>query len=69
VDVGLSRLVEKDGKIVQEAVAVIPQVDQTFGGTFSTSTPAPGRDSPKCEKRDLPWVGKSIPVSGGVIQR
>ena len=69
VDVGLSRLVEKDGKIVQEAVAVIPQVDQTFGGTFSTSTPAPGRDSPKCEQRELPWVGKSIPVSGGVIQR
>jgi branched-chain amino acid transport system substrate-binding protein len=68
VDVGLSRLVEKDGEIVQEAVAIIPQVDQTFGGTFSTDTPAPGRDFPECEKSELPWVGKAIPVEGGVPQ-
>jgi len=69
VDVGLSRLVEKDGQIVQEAVAIIPQVDQTFGGTFSTSTPAPGRDSPQCVEAQLPWVGKAIPVKDGVPQR
>jgi branched-chain amino acid transport system substrate-binding protein len=69
VDVGLSKLVEKDGKIVQEAVAIIPQVDQTFGGTFSTSTPAPGRDSPQCVEAKLPWVGKAIPVKAGVPQR
>jgi branched-chain amino acid transport system substrate-binding protein len=68
VDVGLSQLVEKDGEIVQQAVAIIPQVDQTFGGTFSTDTPAPGRDFPECEKRDLPWVGKAIPVENGVPQ-
>jgi branched-chain amino acid transport system substrate-binding protein len=38
----------------------IPAVDQTFGGTFSPSTPAPGRTSPKCVKRSLPWVGKAV---------
>jgi branched-chain amino acid transport system substrate-binding protein len=68
VDVGLSRLVEKDGEIVQEAVAIIPGVDQTFGGTFSTDTPAPGRDFPECVEADLPWVGNAIPVEGGVPQ-
>jgi branched-chain amino acid transport system substrate-binding protein len=41
-DVGLSQLVEENGEIVQKAVAIIPEVDQTFGGTFSTDTPAPG---------------------------
>jgi branched-chain amino acid transport system substrate-binding protein len=43
-------------------VTAIPGVDQTFGGTFSNSTPAPGRDSPGCEKKDLPWLGKATPV-------
>ena len=68
VDVGLSQLVEEDGEIVQKAVAVIPAVDQTFGGTFSTDTPAPGRDFPECVEADLPWVGKAIPVQDGVPQ-
>ena len=66
VDVGLSQLVEEDGEIVQKAVAIIPQVDQTFGGTFSTDTPAPGRDFPACEEADLPWVGNAVPVVDGV---
>jgi branched-chain amino acid transport system substrate-binding protein len=68
VDVGLSQLVEENGEIVQKAVAIIPQVDQTFGGTFSTETPAPGRDFPECEEADLPWVGNAIPVVDGVPQ-
>ncbi len=69
VDVGLSQLVvNEDGEVVQEAVAIIPQVDQTFGGTFSTDTPPPGRDFPDCEEADLPWVGNAIPVVDGVPQ-
>jgi branched-chain amino acid transport system substrate-binding protein len=68
VDVGLSQLVEEDGEIVQKAVAIIPQVDQTFGGTFSTETPAPSREFPPCEEADLPWVGNAIPVEDGVPQ-
>jgi branched-chain amino acid transport system substrate-binding protein len=68
VDVGLSQLVEENGEIVQKAVAIIPQVDQTFGGTFSTDTPPPGRDFPECEEAELPWVGNAIPVVDGVPQ-
>ncbi len=68
VDVGLSQLVEEDGEIVQKAVAIIPGVDQSFGGTFSTETPPPGRDFPKCVESDLPWVGNAIPVVDGVPQ-
>ena len=39
-----------------------PGVDQTFGGTFSSSTPAPGRKFPGCEKKSLPWTGKADAV-------
>ena len=48
--------------------ALIKGVDQTFGGTFSETTPPPGRDAPGCETRDLPWVGNAIPVVDGVPQ-
>jgi branched-chain amino acid transport system substrate-binding protein len=68
VDVGLSQLVEEDGEIVQKGVAIIPGVDQSFGGTFSTDTPAPSRNFPPCEEADLPWVGNAIPVENGVPQ-
>jgi len=44
----------------------IPQVDQTFGGAFSKSTPPPDRSNPKCEKgTPPPWVGKAQKVSFG----
>jgi branched-chain amino acid transport system substrate-binding protein len=56
------QLFMKDGKLAVKTVSAIPGVDQTFGGTFSNSTPAPGRNSPGCEKKSLPWLGKSTPV-------
>ena len=49
----------KDGKLAVKTVGDIPGVDQTFGGTFSPLTPAPGRTTPKCVKRSLPWIGKT----------
>ena len=51
-----------------KTVKAIPDVDQTFGGTFGPDTPAPGpQRRPACEKRDLPWVGKgqTVKVVGG----
>jgi len=65
-DIYAQQLYTKNGKLAVKTVARIPQVDQTFGGTFSASTPAPGRNAPKCEKRNLPWLGKSqsVPVVG-----
>jgi branched-chain amino acid transport system substrate-binding protein len=56
------QLLTKDGKLAVKTVAAIPGVTQTFGGTFSSSTPAPGRKSPGCEKRNLPWSGKTLTV-------
>ena len=56
------QLYMKDGKLAVKTVTSIPDVDQTFGGTFSGSTPAPGRNFPGCEKKDLPWLGKATPV-------
>ena len=48
----------KDGKLAVKTVGSVPGVTQTFGGTFSTSTPPPGRNNPPCTKRSLPWIGK-----------
>ncbi len=59
IPVYYAQLYQKDGKLAVKTVGYIPNVDQTFGGTFSASTPAPGRTSPKCVKRTLPWIGKT----------
>jgi branched-chain amino acid transport system substrate-binding protein len=70
VDVGVSQLaLNDDGEIIQQAVAIVPQVDQTFGGTFGPDTASPARDFPACEQRELPWAGNAIPVVDGVPQR
>jgi branched-chain amino acid transport system substrate-binding protein len=50
----------KAGKLAIRTVGEVPGVTQTFGGTFSSSTPAPGRNAPACVKRKLPWIGKEI---------
>lgn len=70
IDTYIAQLVldEESGEVVQETVAIIPGVDQTFGGVFGPDTPPPGRDFPPCEERDLPWIGNAIPVVDGVPQ-
>ena len=45
------QLYMKDGKLAVKTVSAIPNVDQTFGGTFSGSTPAPGATSPAVRRR------------------
>ena len=47
----------------------VPNVDQTFGGTFAPNKPAPGRDFPPCVKKKLPWQGKIQLVKNGVITK
>jgi branched-chain amino acid transport system substrate-binding protein len=59
VPIYYAQLINKAGKLAVKTVGFIPQVDQTFGGTFSPTTPAPGRTSPACVKRSLPWIGKT----------
>jgi branched-chain amino acid transport system substrate-binding protein len=59
VPIYYQQLITKGGKLAVKTVGFIPQVDQTFGGTFSPSTPAPGRANPACVKRSLPWIGKT----------
>jgi len=59
IPVYYQQLYTKDGKLAVKTVGYIPNVDQTFGGTFSSKTPPPGRTFPPCVKRSLPWVGKT----------
>jgi branched-chain amino acid transport system substrate-binding protein len=51
----------EDGPTVQ-TIARIPDVDQTFGGAFTPDTPAPDRENPTCEERELPWEGEAEAV-------
>lgn len=71
VDTFVAQLVldEESGEIVQQTVAIVPGVDQTFGGTYSSEGDPPERDNTPCEERDLPWQGNLIPVVDGVPQR
>jgi branched-chain amino acid transport system substrate-binding protein len=62
------QMVVKNGVPQVVTVQKIPEVDQSFGGVFSESTPAPGRAFPPCKKYDLPWLGKEVPVKNGVPQ-
>lgn len=56
------------GKTEVKTVQFIPNVDQSFGGTFKHTSPPPGRTQPPCQKRSLPWVGKEKPVVNGIIK-
>jgi branched-chain amino acid transport system substrate-binding protein len=56
-----------DGTLGLATVAVIPAVDQTFGGTFAQGN-MPSRDVPGCETSDLSWLGNATPVVDGVPQ-
>lgn len=68
-DTSVQQLVLNDaGEVISKSIAIIPAVDQTFGGTFSDQTLPPERDNTSCETRDLPWVGNAIPVVDGVPQ-
>jgi branched-chain amino acid transport system substrate-binding protein len=61
------QLVTQNGKLAVKTVAAVPGVDQTFGGTFSPTTPPPNRTNPTCEKRSIPWIGKAqkVKTTGG----
>jgi branched-chain amino acid transport system substrate-binding protein len=60
LNVFYQQLFTKSGKLAIKTVGEVPNVDQTFGGTYSSSTPAPGRSFPTCVKKHLPWQGKEI---------
>ena len=57
-----------DGTLRLKTVAVVPKVDQSFGGAFSPDIGPPSREVPACEPRNLPWIGASIPVVDGELQ-
>jgi branched-chain amino acid transport system substrate-binding protein len=62
------QLVKKaDGSVGPDAVAYIPNVDQSFGGLFKPSSPPPGRSQPACKKVKTPWQGKIKLVKNGKI--
>ena len=61
------QVVRQGNTITTAVVGYVPNVDQTFGGLFKTSSPAPGRAQPKCIKKKLPWQGKIKVVRNGVI--
>lgn len=70
IDNYISQLQLDGDQVVQSTVALIPDVTQSFGGTFTEDTPDVSREFPACEDvpDDLPWIGNAIPVVDGVPQ-
>jgi len=58
-----------DGKPTVTLAGFVPNVDQTFGGTFAPNKPAPGRTFPPCVKKKLPWQGKIQVIKNGVVTK
>jgi branched-chain amino acid transport system substrate-binding protein len=56
-----------DGSVSPQAVAYVPNVDQSFGGLFKPSSPPPGRSQPACKKLKTPWQGKVKVVKNGAV--
>ncbi|HUG64481.1 MAG TPA: ABC transporter substrate-binding protein [Gaiellaceae bacterium] len=63
------QVVRRGNTITTAVVGYVPNVDQSFGGLFKPSSPAPGRAQPKCLKKKLPWQGKIRVVRNGVITK
>jgi branched-chain amino acid transport system substrate-binding protein len=53
----LGRMESAPGKLVVRQIRVVPNVEQTFGGYFSGTTPAPSRTQPRCRHgHPPPWT-------------
>ncbi len=69
VDSYVRQMVTNDeGNLALATVAVVPGVDQSFGGSFTKEGGMPSREVPSCEVRDISWIGNSIPVVDGEPQ-
>jgi len=58
-----------EGNPAVELTGYVPNVNQSFGGLFTSKSPAPGRTQPKCVKKKLPWQGKIREVKNGVVTK
>jgi branched-chain amino acid transport system substrate-binding protein len=56
-----------DGRVTLSVFGMVPNVDQSFGGLFTESSPSPSRTQPLCQKRTLPWQGRIRVVRDGVV--
>jgi len=56
-----------EGNPSVQLTGYVPNVDQSFGGLFTSKSPAPGRTQPPCVKKTLPWQGKIREVKNGVV--
>ena len=60
---------EGTGTVTTAIAGYVPNVDQTFGGYFGPSKPAPGRNYPPCKKAKMPWQGKIQVVKNGIVTK
>ena len=63
IDTSVQQLVLEGDEVVSKTVAIIPGVDQTFGGTFSADTPPPGRDAQAVRPATFRGSGTRSPSS------
>lgn len=58
-----------DGGPAITLTGYVPNVNQSFGGLFKKTSPAPDRTQPACVKNKLPWQGKIREVKNGVVTK
>ena len=61
IDTFVAQLVldEETGEVVQETKYIVPGVDQTFGGTYSSETDPPERGQHTLRRAGTPVAGQS----------
>jgi branched-chain amino acid transport system substrate-binding protein len=57
------------GKPTLSVVGFVPDVTQSFGGLFKSTSPPPGRTQPPCTKLVTPWQGKIHVVKNGAVTK
>ena len=54
----------RTGKLAVKTVGEVPNVDQTFGGSYSAKTPAPGRTFPPAQEASCRGTARTISSEG-----
>jgi branched-chain amino acid transport system substrate-binding protein len=59
-DTYVEQLYDQNGALAVKTAYKVGGVNQTFGGVFSPTKPAPSGTSPDCVKGNIPWTPKKV---------
>jgi branched-chain amino acid transport system substrate-binding protein len=59
-DTYVVQLYANNGALAAKTAYAVEGINQTFGGAFSPTKPAPSGTSPACEKGNIPWTPQKV---------